>query len=252
MPILGLGLHVVLALICAYHAVRTGQQLFWLFILFSFPLLGSLVYFFAVYLPNSRLERGAFKAVSAAARALDPGKAVRTARAAFDEAPTAQNQMRLAAALLDAGDAAEAARLYEGALQGPFAADPDLRFGAARPLVDCQRYEEALVHLEALRQQNPGHRADAVALLRARSYAGTARPAQAREAFEDAIHRFGTFEAYAEYANWALGSGDAAVADRLQTEIDRISRRWNATNRQLNDPTLRRLKVAQALATKRA
>jgi hypothetical protein len=61
MPFAGLGLHVVLALICAIHVVRTRQQLYWLFILFAFPLLGSIVYFFAIYLPSSRIERGAFK-----------------------------------------------------------------------------------------------------------------------------------------------------------------------------------------------
>jgi hypothetical protein len=44
MPIVGLGLHLLIALFFAVHAVRSGQQLFWLFILFSFPLLGSVVY----------------------------------------------------------------------------------------------------------------------------------------------------------------------------------------------------------------
>jgi len=110
MPFAGLGFHILLALFCAVHAVRTGQQLYWLFILFAFPLLGSLVYFLVVYMPSSRLERGAVKAVSVAARALDPGKDVRMARADFEATPTAQNQMRLAAALLDAGDAEQARR----------------------------------------------------------------------------------------------------------------------------------------------
>ena len=121
MPFAGLGLHVVLALICAVHVVRTGQQLYWLFILFTFPLLGSAVYFFVIYLPNSRLDRGARRAVAAASRAIDPGRDVREARSAFDETPTAQNQMRLAAALLETGEAEEAAKLYEGCLKGPFA-----------------------------------------------------------------------------------------------------------------------------------
>jgi hypothetical protein len=251
MPFAGLGLHILLALFCAYHAIRTGQQLYWLFILFAFPLLGSLVYFFAIYLPNSRLERGAVKAVSAAARALDPGKEVRLARANFEEAPTAQNQMRLAAALLDAGEAEEAARLYEGALKGQFASDPDLRYGASKSFVECQRYQDALAHLEELRKTRPDYRPDGVSLLIARSYTGTSRSAEAREEFERAVEKFGTFEARAEYAIWALAVGDAATAARLQTEIDKITSRWNAMNRELNAPVFRRLKAAQALAAKR-
>lgn len=43
MPIIGLGLHVLIAIYFAAHAVRTGQDKYWLWILFAFPLLGSLV-----------------------------------------------------------------------------------------------------------------------------------------------------------------------------------------------------------------
>lgn len=248
MPFAGLGLHILLALFCAAHAVRTGQQLYWLFILFAFPLLGSLVYFFMVYLPNSRLERGALKAVSAAAKALDPTKAVRQARADHEHAPTAQNQMRLAAALLEAGEAQEAAELYETGLKGPFANDPDMRLGAAQAFIECQRPAAALPHLQALASSRPDYRPDTVQILLARCLAGTGQSAEAHETFERAIERFGTFEAHAEYQIWALLKGDAATAARLQTQLDQITRRWNAMNRELNAGTLRRLQAAQQLA----
>jgi hypothetical protein len=252
MPFAGLGLHILLALFCAAHVVRTGQQLYWLFILFAFPLLGSLVYFFMIYLPNSRLERGALRAVTAAATALDPGKNVRGARAEFEATPSAQNQMRLAAALLDEGSAEEAAGLYEAALKGPFAADPDIRYGAARSFVECQRFAEALSHLEELRKSRPDYRPDSVSLLLARSYAGTARSAEAREEFERSIERFGTFEAHAEYAIWALAISDAALSARLQSQMDKMTARWNRMNRELNEPVMRRLNAAQQLALKQA
>lgn len=249
MPLIG-GLHILIALFCAVHVVRSGQQLYWLFILFAFPLLGSAVYFFAVYLPNSRLERGAFKAVSAAARALDPGRDVREARAAFDVSPSAQNQMRLAEALLNNGEAPEAARLYEGALKGPFASDPDLRFGAVRAYVESQRFDAALPHLQTLKAERPDYRPDQVLLLLARSFAGTGRSAEARESFEAAVRQYGSFEAHAEYSIWALATGDAATAARLQTEIDRQVKQWNAVSRQLNEPVMLRLKAAHELARK--
>jgi hypothetical protein len=250
MPFLGLGLHVFIALFCAIHAVRTGQPLYWLIILFSFPLLGSLVYFLVIYLPNSRLERGAVQVVSAAAKALDPGKAVRVAQAEFEATPTAHNQMKLAAALLEAGAAEEAAQHYVAALKGPFAADPDIRFGAAKSLVECRQFEQALLHLEALVSACPGHRSEAVALLLARTHAGLGRGAEARATFERAVEQYGTFEAYAEYAIWAFSTGDAALAARLQTQIDAITGRWNKMNRELNDVPLRRLKAAQQAAAR--
>ncbi|AEG69672.1 conserved transmembrane protein of unknown function [Ralstonia solanacearum Po82] len=46
MPFLGIGFHVIVALFFAVHAVRTHQSMYWLFILFAFPLLGSVAYFF--------------------------------------------------------------------------------------------------------------------------------------------------------------------------------------------------------------
>ncbi len=249
MPLIG-GMHILIALLCAVHVVRSGQQLYWLFILFAFPLLGSVVYFFAIYLPNSRLDHGARKAVAAAARAMDPGRDVREARAVYDISPSAQNQMRLAEALLNAGEAQEAASLYEAALKGPFANDPDLRFGAARACVECQRYDAALSHLQALKAERPGYRADQVLLLIARCQAGTGRADEARASFEAAVQQHGGFEAHAEFAIWALTRGDTATAARLQTEIDRQVQLWNPVSRQLNAPVMRRLKAAQELARK--
>lgn len=183
---------------------------------------------------------------------MDPGKDVRSARADFEAAPTVQNQMRLASALLESGAPEEAAEHYAGALKGPFASDPDIRFGAARSLVECQRFSEAIVHLEELRRSRPDYRPDATSLLLARAYAGSSRAAEAQEEFERSVEKYGTFEAHAEYAIWALATGDAALAARLQTQIDKMTSRWNATSRELNDPVMRRLRAAHQLAGRRA
>jgi hypothetical protein len=72
MPFLGIGLHVLVAIFFAVHAIRSRQQMYWLMILFMFPLLGSIVYIVAIYLPSTRIERTAKRAVTAAAKAIDP------------------------------------------------------------------------------------------------------------------------------------------------------------------------------------
>ncbi|MFG6413271.1 tetratricopeptide repeat protein [Roseateles sp. DC23W] len=249
MPLIG-GLYFLIALLCAVHAVRSGQPLYWLLILFMFPFLGSVVYLFAVYLPNSRVQRSATRSVSAVARAMDPGRDVREARAALEVSPTAQHQMRLAEALLASGDAAEAARIFESTLSGPFANDPDMRFGAARAHVACERFDAALPHLIALLADRPGFRPDQVLLLLARSHAGTGNSAAAREHFEAAVSRHASFEAHAEYLIWALDSGDTVTATRLQAEADRQVKLWNAGSRHLNEPVMQRLRAAQARARK--
>ena len=252
MPFAAAGLYFALAIFCALHAVRTRQNLYWLLILFGFPLLGSLVYFFAVYFPNSRLQRQAMKTVAAAARAIDPQREVREARLAFEETPTAQNQMRLASALLDLGEPAQAVQQYDACLRGPFANDPEVRFGAARAYVESQRFAEALHLLEPLRREHPDFRPEPVSLLFARALAGSARATEARAEFEAAISRFGTWEAKAEYAIWAYAVGDLAKADGLRAELEKIAARWNPLTRELNEIPERRLRAARELALREA
>ncbi len=131
----GIGLHVIVAIFFAVHAVRTHQNMYWLLLLFLFPGLGSVVYFFAVYLPSLRQTRGARAAGRAIRQMVDPNRAVREARDAFDRAPTVDHRMRLGAALLDAGQPAEALTHYQAAANGPFASDPALLEGLARAQV---------------------------------------------------------------------------------------------------------------------
>ncbi|UXH76992.1 tetratricopeptide repeat protein [Roseateles amylovorans] len=245
MPFVGIGLHVLLAIFCAVHVLRNQQQLYWLFILFSFPLLGSIVYLVAIVLPHSRLERGARRAVRSAAQAMDPGRALREARTEFEETPTAQNQMRLAAALMEAGEGAQAAEHYQACLKGPFAKDLEIRLGAARALEACGQPAAALAHLASIRKEQPAFRPEAVSLLTARCLAALDRQADAKAEFESASERFGSVEAWAEHAIWAIGRGDEATAQPLLARIDKVSAKWNALTRALNEPVMRRLQVAR-------
>ena len=244
MAIFGIGIHVLVALFFAVHVVRSGQQMYWLMILFAFPGIGSAVYFIAVYLPNSRLQRGAQKVVSVAAKALDPGRELREARQAYDYTPTAQNQMRLASALLEAGEADEAARTYETCLQGPFSGDLEIRFGAARANLASGRAAVAVTHLQAIRAANGGFRPEQLSLLLAQSLAAAGRADEARAEFEYALSHHNSFTTQAEYAIWAAGAGDVAKARQLDQELQRTIQRWNGHTRELNQPLIRRLNAA--------
>jgi len=241
MTIFGIGIHILIAIFFAVHVVRNGQQLYWLLILFMFPLLGSVVYFVAIYLPSSGLQRGARKAVSVAAKTLDPGRELRDARAAFEYTPTAQNQMRLASALLETGAAEEAAGIYETCTQGVFSSDLEIRYSAARAWLESGNGAKALVHLEFIRSKDPHFRPEQVAILTARALAGTGRNSEAKAAFDDALTRFGSFECRAEYAIWAAGNGERELAAQLRVELDQAMQRWSRHTREMYQPLLRRL-----------
>ena len=246
MPFFGLGLHVIVAFFFAIHAIRSGQQMYWLMILFAFPLLGSIVYFFAIYLPDSRLQHGGRKAIAAVGRVLDPTRELREAREAFSFTPTAQNQMRLAAALLEAGDAKEAAANYEACLKGPFASDPEIKFAASRAFFDSGQFERAIGHLQQVRAADPHFRTEQLSLLLARALAASGQQAQAGAEFASAAKRHGSFEAQAEYALWAIATGDKALADQLLADLDDTMKRWSGHTRELQMPLVRRLQAARA------
>ncbi len=247
MPFVGLGLHFLVAIYFAVHALRSGQGLYWLFILFSFPILGSVVYFLVIYLPNSRLESDARKAMASAAKILDPGRELREAQAAFEYTPSAQNQMRLAAALLNAGQAAEAAQHYQACLQGALAADPDIQLGAARAQVACGQFDVAIARLRALRDSRPDFRSEELALLLAQALASAGHKHEVLREYEAAMARFGSFQSKAECFLWAVAAGERELAGRLQIELQKTTDRWNRHTRQLNADLLRRLNAGYAM-----
>ena len=61
--------------------------------------------------------------------------------------------MRLAAALLDAGEIAQAVEQYDACLRGPFAGDAEIGVGAARAKLANNQPQAAIGLLVALRAQ---------------------------------------------------------------------------------------------------
>jgi hypothetical protein len=246
MPIFGLGIHVLVALFFAVHAVRTGRQLYWLLILFSFPLLGSLVYFAVVFLPQSRLEHGLRKAGAAVQKSLDPGRALREAQQAYDLTPTAHNQMRLAAALFDAGMVAQSVLQYDACLSGPFANDAEIGIGAARAKLANRQPQAAIELLQALRRTHPGFRPEQLALLLAASFSAAGMQAQAAQEYDAVVARFAGIEARAEYALWAIAQGETAIAEHQIKEIEHARKHMSAHTRSLHRELFRRLDAASS------
>lgn len=244
MPILGVGLHILVALYFAVHVVRSRRELYWLLILFSFPLLGSVVYFFAIYLPQSRLDQTLTRAGRSVLSSLDPGRAVRDAREAFELTPTAQNQTRLANALLDAGMAAEAVQQYEACLQGPFASDPDIRFGAAKALLANAQAAESVRMLTTLRASHPAFRQDKLSLLLAQAYAKADLQTEAAHEFALLVERFPSVEARVEYAVWALERKEQLLADHQCRELEHMRRHMNKHVRSLHTDVFKKLDAA--------
>ncbi len=244
------GIHIIAAIFFAIHAVRNGQNMYWLLILFMFPLFGSLVYFFAVYLPQSRIQQNVGKAANVAMNTIDPGKALRQAKKDYELTPTAQNRMRLAQCLLDAGQAEAAAEHYELCLQGPFANDPEIQLGAAQARLANQQAQQAIDLLHKIQAQDPKFRDEQVTLLLAKSYGALGQANQAQHYFDDAVTRFGSFETHAEYAIWAAHAGQIEQAQTQYKFVQEIKKHWKANRhaKALNKDLSKKLEAAMAQA----
>lgn len=244
MPYIGLGLHMLFAIFFAVHAVRTGRQMYWLMILFMFPLLGSVVYFFAEFLPSTRIERQVAQAGNAIARAVDPGRDLRDAKQAYEISPSAQSQQQYALALLNAGDAQQASQHFAECLAGPFGNEPDLRLGAVRTNLELGRFPDAIKLLRAVRSDNPNYRAQDVIVLLAQAYWANGDMSAAAATYAEASRLYGDFDIRAEHAMFALETGDIATARSLQRDIDITMKTWTRHSRKLNKPMVARLNAA--------
>lgn len=248
MPFVGLGLHILIALFFAVHAMKTGRSTYWLFILFSFPLFGSIVYFFVEYLPASKVERGVKQASNKALQLLDPSRELREAKQAFELTPTIQNRMRLAAALDNAGEYEEAARQFDACLEGPFSQDSEVCFGAAKAKFHVKQPQQAIQLLQDLRKRSAEFRPEQLSLLLAQCYAENDDNENARKEFIYAYQTFGSAVAQAQYGIWAANTGDITTAERLKSDLDKDWKRWNKHSRNIHRRLFKALDEAITLS----
>lgn len=213
------------SLLLCWHAMRTRQEVYWLFIILMLQPLGGLAYLLFVLLPSLTRGPGARKAAAEARKALDPGRAHREAQAALELAPTVGNRMRLAAAAAGLGRWDEAEAQYRQAAQGVHADDPALRLGRAKALLELDRAPEALPLLEALRTDPDTPASPDAVLAHARALEAVGRSAEAEHAYREAYDRVPGFEAIARYAAYLGGVGRQTDGRTLLADMDdRIAR----------------------------
>lgn len=239
---LGIGLHVVIAILFAVHAIRSGQDRYWLMILFIFPLLGSLVYAIAIWLPSVRHTRGGRQAVRGVRRLLDPNKELREAKDQLEVAATPNNRLRLAEALLEAGNASEAIVQYQTVLSGIYANDPYISVRLAHALLDAGRASDARALLERLIGEQPKFKSPEGHLVYARAVAAMGDRAKAHEEFEVLVGYYAGLEARARYAEILLGWDDRERARSLVEESMKIAKRMPNHSRRMNGEWLAMLK----------
>lgn len=215
-----LGLSLVVSIALAVHVVRTGRELFWLWIILIFQPIGGLVYIVAILLPEMMGGSGAKRLGASARAALDPGREYREAKQAVEDTPTVRNQSRLAQAAAGLGRHDEAERLYAEAAQGIHADDPALLLGRANALLELDRGQDALVVLERLVADPEGH-TPAATLAFGRAYDAVGRADEAESFLRSAAERVPGFEGMARLAAFLRRQGRRDEARDIVAELDK-------------------------------
>jgi hypothetical protein len=246
MPILGLGLHVVIAAFFAMHAVRSGQDRYWLMILFAFPGIGSLVYALMVWLPEMRYTRHGHALVRGVRQALDPTRELRAAQEALEVTATTENHLRLADALMTSGRASEAVPQYQTALSGIHGDDPDIQVRLARALLESGHPTHSRELLDGVIRKRPDFRSQEGHITYARAVAAEGNRQKAREEFETLLGYASGFQAHVHYAQVLQGWGETDKARGLCEQALSRGKRMPGFARRLNRPELDRLKQLSA------
>jgi len=238
MPIAAGFLHFAIAIFFAVHAVRSGKQNYWLFVLFAFPLLGSAVYFLAEYLPTLRHTHGGRKAVRLMQGIVDPNRELRQATIEFDRTPTAYNESQLARAHLARGDVERAIELYRHCTTGAYANDPSFLKGLAVALFEGGQHAESAATLERLFTAQPDQQRGDLALLYAEALSGAGRP-EADAVFDRVMASNGSIEARCKYGEHLLKRGRQADARASFEQALADAKRGSRHSRDLNSEWIR-------------
>ena len=219
LPLIGLSL--ILSIALAVHVVRTGRELFWLWIILIFQPLGGLIYFLAIVLPELSRGQTAQRLERSARAAIDPMREYREAKQACEDTPTVRNQSRLAHAATALGRHEEAERLYAEAAHGIHAEDPALLLGRAHALLELDRGADALAVLERLPRDEGDSHSPAAVLALGRAYEAVGRSAEADAALREASERMPGFEGQGRYAAFMARNGRKAEAQTAVAEMDK-------------------------------
>lgn len=225
MPVLIL-LSVAVQAFFIFHVFRTGRPYWWAYVILTFPLGGSLIYYFVEIFPNSREERKARQAVRGIVRSIKPDAALQRRAEELEICGSMDNKMALAEECESVGMFGEAARLYRSCLGGAYASDPQLLFRlAAVELMRDERNETAQL-LRRLENEHPQYKPLEVKLLRARLLEKTDRSASLR-LYEELVPVYSGLEAKCRYATLLRELGQESQAQGLFEEVVQHAKRFN-------------------------
>lgn len=203
-------------IVAIMHAIRTGRNQIWIWVILFGSMLGVTAYFAFELMPEWLGPAGARARVKAAA---DPFLRLKEAEKGLSLADTAANHLAKADALFDMKSFGEASHHYRVALDRLNGRDARTEARLAAALFEHGRHDEALKTLDRLETPSGIGEADRLKLLRARTLTELGREDEALPLYAEISTRMPGPEARSRYAALLLARGDTATARIVLSEL---------------------------------
>ncbi|CAB1057128.1 hypothetical protein D1BOALGB6SA_1867 [Olavius sp. associated proteobacterium Delta 1] len=219
MPILAL-CEIMVQVYFAVHAIRTGRERQWLFVIIIFPGVGSLVYFFSEYLPDMQH--------AASLRKRRPGvnssKHLRYLEDQVEITPSVKNKKALAEAYVHSGKFDKAIPIFESCLQGFYEKDSFIVEGLCCAYFFKGDFEKAKINLLGLKKLLADEPNNDFDLLLARAYEESGETDAAVKEYSALVKHFTGAEAPCRYALLLKKIGRSEDAKTIFRQIVKDSR----------------------------
>lgn len=216
---------MVLQVLCAIHAVRTGRARYWIFIIIAFPLLGCIIYAVSEMIPDFMRSRAGRQAAAKVVTTIDPDRDLRFLQDQLETADTADNKRLLAEEHLRRGEPEAAIALLESAVAGAHQEDTALLQGLARAQFSAGRFDATVGTLDRLKIVNPKLESAEAHLIYARALEGMGRFEDADREYAALIEYFPGPEAKCRYALLLRQLGQLDKARLMFHEVARSMER---------------------------
>jgi hypothetical protein len=226
MPLL-IALTAVIQAFFLYHVFRTGRPHFWALLILFVPVVGAVIYYAFEIFPGSREHRNARLVANQLAQAFMPNSELQRRLLEVERCPSVNNRIAAAEGLMRCGMYYRAVGMYEGALQGIYANDPQLMMGLARAHVNNHTFEQATEVLERLHRLDARYRPDDARLLNARALEGMGRHREALREYEELTHVFVGLEAKCRYGLLLKRLGFNKQANNVFNDVLAYAGRFN-------------------------
>lgn len=224
MPILG-GLSILIQILFAIHAVKTGRDRTWLYFIIFVPLIGCAAYFFTQVLPDLGNDPKVRNAGRTLARSMNPLGELKRRKEELEISDNIDNRLALADECMAMEYFDEAETLYRSCQHSHHATDPDIYQKLAEAQFAQSRFAEAQQSLENLIAHNPDYQSTAGHLLYARTLAEMGDVDSAFTEYDALLPTYPGEEARVRYALLLERTGHTEKANRLFSEaITRTNR----------------------------